>query len=57
MDNEVYLDIKDEEIANIIASIEKEEKEVTPDFVTENPVKVNIPENLGLEVMKSTDVE
>ena len=51
---DVYLDIKDEEIANIIASIEKEEKEVTPDFVTENPVKVNIPENLGLEVMKST---
>ena len=51
---DVYLDIKDEEIENIIASIEKEEKEVTPDFVTENPVKVNIPENLGLEVMKST---
>ena len=51
---DVYLDIKDEEIANIIASIEKEEKEVTPDFVKENEVNVNIPENLSLEVMKST---
>ena len=51
---DVYLDVKDEEIENVIASIEKEEKEVKPDFVTENPVKVNIPENLGLEVMKST---
>lgn len=52
--NEVYLDIKDEEIESAIASIEKEAKEVTPEFVTENAVKVNIPENLGLEVMKST---
>ena len=51
---DVYLDVKDEEIAAILDYVEKEEKEVTPDFVTENPVKVNIPENLGLEVMKST---
>ena len=50
----MYLDVKDEEIAAILDYVEKEEKEVTPDFVTENPVKVNIPENLGLEVMKST---
>ena len=40
----MYLDIKDEEIANIIASIEKEEKEVTPDFVKENE---RTPENIA----------
>lgn len=52
--DEVYLDIKDEEIESAIVSIEKEARVVTPQFVTENEVKVNIPENLGLEVMKST---
>ena len=52
--NDVYLDVKDEEIENILANIEKEEKEVTPDYVKENEVKVNIPADLSLEVMKST---
>ena len=39
---DVYLDVKDEEIAAILDYVEKEEKEVTPDFVTENPVKVKV---------------
>ena len=56
---DVYLDIKDEEIANIIASIEKDgECEVTPDYVKENEVNVRHSRKSKLvEVMKSYYVE
>ena len=47
---EVLMDIKDNELSS--SSI-GEETEVTPDFVYENEVKVNIPESLDQRVMKS----
>ncbi|MGL5152733.1 MAG: anaerobic sulfite reductase subunit AsrA [Clostridium sp.] len=50
--DEVYLDIKDNEILSVFNL--KEELEVTTDYVTENEVEVNIPDDLNLEVMKST---
>lgn len=51
--NDVYMDIKDEELISIISKVEHEEEAVEPEFVTENITKVNIPENLSLDVMKS----
>lgn len=50
---EVHLDIKSEELANIFVSENTEEMEVTPMFVEENDVTLNIPENLDLNIMKS----
>lgn len=51
--NEVYLDVKNEEFKDLMDKFNNESVDVTPDFVTENEVKVNIPENLTQEVMKS----
>lgn len=51
--NEVVLDIKDSGLNEIISNFENINEEVTPDFVTENEVKVNLPENLSQDVMKS----
>lgn len=50
---QVYLDIKDEELKGLFEGITKEEVSVTPDYVEENEVKVNIPDNLDLSVMSS----
>lgn len=50
---EVHLDIKDEKLAEVFAGKDAEDMEVTPMFVEENDVTVNIPENLDLNVMKS----
>lgn len=52
--NQVYLDIKDEELKTSVALFNYENVEVNPDFVTENEVKVNIPSNLDQSVMNST---
>lgn len=52
--NEVYLDIKDDEFINIFENLNNEKLDVKPDFVDDNKVKVNIPDNLELKVMKST---
>ncbi|MBD7911654.1 MULTISPECIES: anaerobic sulfite reductase subunit AsrA [Clostridium] len=51
--NEVLLDVKDEEFEDILKNIETANEDVTPDFVEENEVKVNIPNNLDLSVMDS----
>ncbi|SCI87749.1 anaerobic sulfite reductase subunit A [uncultured Clostridium sp.] len=51
--NEVLLDIKDSGLNEIIRNFENTNEVVIPDFVTENEVKVNIPENLSQDVMKS----
>lgn len=51
--NEAFVDIKDAKLLEAFIAVEKEEAEVTPDFVTENEVKVNIPENIELKVMNS----
>lgn len=50
----VLIDIKDNSLENYIGEVTKEEIVVTPDFVTENEIKVNIPENLELKVMNSS---
>ncbi|WP_055666268.1 anaerobic sulfite reductase subunit AsrA [Desnuesiella massiliensis] len=52
-DEQVYLDIKDEELKSLFKDVEKEEAAVTPDYVEENEVKINIPDNLDLSVMNS----
>lgn len=49
--NDVYIDAKNEEFSKLFNDYEK--AEVEPDFVTSNSVKVSIPENLSLDVMKS----
>jgi len=49
--NDVYIDAKNEEVNKLFNDYEK--TEVEPDFVTSNSVKVSIPENLSLDVMKS----
>lgn len=51
--NEVLLDIKDSGLNEIIRNFENTNEVVIPSFVTENEVKVNIPENLSQDVMKS----
>ncbi|WP_026885515.1 anaerobic sulfite reductase subunit AsrA [Clostridium beijerinckii] len=47
----VYVDVKDEELGKLFKA--DETLDVKPDFVTENSVKVSIPDNLSLDVMKS----
>ncbi|GEA32531.1 MULTISPECIES: anaerobic sulfite reductase subunit AsrA [Clostridium] len=47
----VYVDVKDEELGKLFKV--DETLDVKPDFVTENSVKVSIPDNLSLDVMKS----
>ena len=50
---EVVLDVKDTGLNKVVSKFENTSLEVTPDFVIENEVKVNIPENLRQDVMKS----
>lgn len=52
-DGYAYLDIKDDELKEYFNEAPKMEMEVNPDFVTENKVKINIPENLSLDVIDS----
>lgn len=47
----VYVDIKDSELEILFGA--NEEIEVKPDFVDSNNVRVSVPENLSLDVMKS----
>ncbi|NOW07749.1 anaerobic sulfite reductase subunit AsrA [Clostridium beijerinckii] len=47
----VYVDVKDEELEKLFKV--DETLDVKPDFVTENSVKVSIPDNLSFDVMKS----
>ncbi|MCI6692429.1 MULTISPECIES: anaerobic sulfite reductase subunit AsrA [unclassified Clostridium] len=53
VDNEVYLDIKDEEFEQLFTKLNNESAEVSPDFVKDNDVKVNIPDNIDLNIIKS----
>ena len=50
---EALLDIKDEELLKVFSDMDKKEESVTPDFVTETEIRVNIPENLDLRITKS----
>ena len=53
-EDEVMFDVRDEEILTLLNNIEKQEKEIKVDFVSENDVKVSIPENLGLQIIDSS---
>jgi anaerobic sulfite reductase subunit A len=53
-DDMVYFDVKDAELEALLEELTREEMDVEPDFVTENGVKVNIPENLDISVMDSS---
>lgn len=50
---EVYLDVKDEELEKVFIKLNNESLNVTPDFVESNDINVNIPDNLELKVMDS----
>lgn len=50
----VYIDNKCQELEKIFTKGEFEALEVTPDYVTENDVKVKIPDNLSIDVMDAT---
>ena len=53
-DEDFYVDCKEEKWSEILKNNSERELEVTPNFVTENDVRVNIPENLTSEVAKSS---
>ena len=53
-ENEVMFDVKNEELVSLLNNIEKQEKEIKVDFVSENNVEVSISENLGLRIMDSS---
>ncbi|WP_317310533.1 anaerobic sulfite reductase subunit AsrA [Clostridium thermobutyricum] len=50
----VYLDVKDKDIEEIVSSLQKMDCEVMPEFVKENTIKVDIPENIDTRIFKST---
>ncbi|MDZ4992831.1 anaerobic sulfite reductase subunit A [Clostridium perfringens] len=52
--DEVLLDIKDEELAKIFEAVEANKEEVSPKFVEENETKVEVPEGIDLNIIKST---
>ncbi|MCH1963072.1 anaerobic sulfite reductase subunit AsrA [Clostridium perfringens] len=55
LDNdEVLLDIKDEELSKILEAVESNKEEVLPKFVEENETKVEVPEGIDLNIIKST---
>lgn len=55
LDNdEVLLDIKDEELSKIFEAVERNKEEVSPKFVEENETKVEVPEGIDLNIIKST---
>ncbi len=45
----IFMDCNDEEIKAALSIIEKEEMNVSPEFITENPEKVTLPKNLSNE--------
>ncbi len=50
----VYVDNKCRELEKILTKGETEAIEVMPDYVLENDIKVNIPDNLSLDVMDAS---
>ncbi|AYE33548.1 anaerobic sulfite reductase subunit AsrA [Clostridium septicum] len=50
---DAYIDLKDEKLEASFTNVDVEKLEVKPEFVSENEVKVNIPNNLELKVMDS----
>lgn len=55
LDNDcVLLDIKDEELSKIFEAVESNKEKVSPKFVEENETKVEVPEGIDLNIIKST---
>lgn len=52
-DEEVVLDIKDKELKELFSEVQSSEEEVIPKFVEENETKVNIPDGMNLNLIKS----
>ena len=52
-EDNAYIDIKDSYLNEVFSKVDKEEVLVEPDFVEENEVKVNIPDNLDLRIIDS----
>lgn len=52
-DDMVYMDHKCDELEQVFTKSKFETVEVTPDYVTENHIKVTVPDNLSLDVMDS----
>ena len=50
---EVYIDVKDDDLNIALSEIDKSELEVRAEFVEENEVKVNIPENFDPSIIDS----
>ena len=50
----IFVDIKDKEWEEFFKTHNTKKIDVTPDYVTENKIKVNIPKNLSSDVAKST---
>lgn len=48
-DSSIQIDCKDEQLAPVLKKISQEEKEVIPDYVTENKEKVTLPKHLSNE--------
>lgn len=51
--DEVSFDVKDEELKRLLENLNHDLVEITPQFVTSNPTRVNIPEKLDLRVVYS----
>jgi anaerobic sulfite reductase subunit A len=50
---EVHIDCKDAALAETMAPFAEKEAAVVPSFVTENPTRVKIPENMSPDISKS----
>lgn len=53
-ENNIYLIIKDAELEKYFIDVEKEKISLEPNFVKENEVKLNIPDNLNTNIIDST---
>lgn len=53
INNNYFVNCQDNELKSYFKEFAKKELEVTPNYVTKNDVRVNIPENLSSEVIKS----
>lgn len=51
--NNIYFATEDKELEEYFSGTKKEKITIAPDFVTANKVKVNIPDNLNLDIIDS----
>ena len=51
---DVYIDTKNQELADLFLKRATEPADVVPDFVDKNEIKVTVPDNLSLDIIEST---